>query len=657
MSPLQYRVAAFASFVIIATGAGATSLLFQSRRPIPSSDVIIAAGPEVTRAGDLPSRHRLGEKVDLPPLQDSDGKKVELPAGKPVVVAFLSFDCPVARDYVGVLSRMASDRGSKVTFVGFVPTDDPPAEFARHVREFGATFQILADRRHEAVAALQAGHTPEVFVLDGDGLLRYRGRVDDRYGARLKPNARVTRHDLKEAIDAVLTGKPVETPVTTPVGCPIPALDQSKATDGPVTYYRDVLPILQARCQECHRKGEVGPFSLMTYKEAFTRAEDIKEYTASRKMPPWKANDGLPFQHDRRLPAHEIKTLAEWVDCGKPAGEPKDAPPARTFATGWSLGEPDLVLTMDDMRLAGNGPDRFQCVVLPTGLAEDRFVVAFEVRPGNSKVVHHVIGYFDTTGSARKMAREAEATGDDRGPGYESPMGIGFTPDDPEAVGGMGGWTPGMRGVKAHAGTGLLLPKGSDVVLQIHYHRTGMSETDRTRIGLYFAKEKNLKQLRVLAVPGLVSESDGHRPFDVIPADRSAHRVAGKVLLEEDCDVYSVLPHMHMLGTKIRVTASAPGGWERSIVVVDQWDYGWQENYQLVDPLPLKAGTVLTVEAEYDNSAKNPLNPSSPPKDVRRGEGTTDEMLFAFLRVAGNGVGPVKFRLLTDRADYQPSAK
>jgi hypothetical protein len=614
----------------------------------------ILFGTGVAGAGDSPSRQKLGEKIDFPAIKDADGKRLELPAGKVTVVAFLSFDCPVARDYVGILSRMAADYGPKVAFVGLVPTEDPPAEVARQACEFGAPFPILSDRRQQAVAALATGHVPEVFVLDAEGVLRYRGRVDDKYGARLKANAQVTRHDLKTALDAVLAGKPVETPATRPVGCPIPAPERPQGGDGSITYYRDVLPILQARCQECHRPGEVGPFSLMTYKQAIAWAEDIKEYTATRQMPPWKATGGLPFQRDRRLPAAEIAMLAKWIDAGTPEGNPEDARPARTFATGWSLGEPDLELAMDaDMHLAGDGPDLFRCVVLPTGLTEDRFVVGFEVRPGNPKVVHHVIGYFDTTGTARKLAREAKPTGADRGPGYDSPMSIGFTPADPDGVGGMGGWTPGMRGVKAHAGTGLLLPKGSDVVLQIHYHRTGKAEADRTRIGLYFAKQPNLKRIRVLTVPGLVSPSDGFRPFDVIPAGRPAHRVAGKVVLGEDCDVYSVLPHMHMLGTKIKVTATTAGGPERPIVVIDQWDYAWQENYQLVDPLPLKAGTVLTVEAEYDNSAKNPLNPSSPPKDVRRGEGTADEMLFAFLGVTSSGPGPVKFRLLTDKADYR----
>jgi thiol-disulfide isomerase/thioredoxin len=607
------------------------------------------SGAAVSVGGDRPSRERLGEKVDLPDLWDA--------AGKPAVVAFLSFDCPVARDYVTTLSRLAADYGPKVAFIGYVPTGDSPAEIARQAREFGAGFPIVADRKHQAVAALAAGHTPEVFVLDAERVVRYRGRIDDKYGARLQANAAVTRHDLKDAVDAVLAGKSVEVPATLPVGCRIVAVERP-VTTGPVTYYRDVLPILRARCQECHRPGEVGPFSLMTYKQAVTWAEDIKDYTASKKMPPWKQTAGVPMQHDRRLPTREIETLAKWVEAGTPAGDPEDAPPAREFPKGWSLGEPDLVLTMDaDMHLAANGPDHFRCVVLPTGLTEDKMLVGFEVRPGNPRVVHHIINYFDTTGTARRMTKDFRPTSDDRGPGYESPMGIGFTPEDPGAVGGLGGWTPGMRGVKAHPGTGLILPKGSDVVLQIHYHRSGKPETDRTRIGFYFAKDASRKRIQLLTVPGLVSVTDDYEPFGLIPAGKSGYRVAGRVVLGQDCTVYSALPHMHMLGTKIRVTATPPGGREQTVVAIDRWDYNWQENYQLVDPLPLKSGTVLTVEAEYDNTAKNPINPSRPPKDVRRGEGTTDEMLFAFLGVTTADGGPVKLRLLTDKTDYGPPVK
>lgn len=606
-------------------------------------------------------------RVELPALRGTDGKPVVPFAHretKVVVVAFLSFTCPVARDYVCPLTKLAAEYGPKgVSVIGVVSNDTPEA-IAKQVAEYKAGFPVAIDLELVAADAFKAGYTPEVVVLDANRVVRYRGRVDDKWGAKMKPNAQLSRHDLREALDEILAGKAVTVPKTPCVGCEIYREKAAGPAPTTVTYHKEVLPILQNRCQECHRPGEAGPFSLLTYKEAVTWAADIKEYTQNRKMPPWKATGGMKFQHDRRLPTTEIDTLAKWADGGTPEGNPKDAPPAKEFTKGWSLGEPDLVLTVDeDFHLGARGPDHYRCFVLPTGLKEDKFVVGYEVRPGTATVVHHVLNYFDTTGTARKLDREARqkakatgTTGDDHGPGYESPMAIGFTPTDPSQIGGLGGWAPGLRGTSAPTGTGMLLPKGSDIVLQIHYHRNGKPEKDRTKIGLYFAKDKGaaeLKRLKSLRVYGLVSASDDFVPFTGIPAGRSGYRVTGKVVLEEDCRVYAALPHMHMLGTKVRITMTAPGGKEQVVVEIGEWDYAWQEVYPLVEPLDVKAGTVFAVEAEYDNSAKNPFNPNSPPKDVKRGEGTTDEMLIGFLSVTSASLGgEVKAKPLADRKHY-----
>src|SRR5262249_5237875 len=178
---------------------------------------------------------------------------------------------------------------------------------------------------------------------DRDFVVRYRGRIDDGFAARLKKKPEVSRHDLRAALDEILAGKAVSTARTDPVGCPIQYPGARKAT-GKVTYYRDLLPVLQKRCQACHRPGEVGPFSLLTYKQAVNWADDVKSYTQSRKMPPWMPNESVPFQGERRMTDKEIATLAAWVDGGTPEGDPKDAPPPRKFADGWQLGKPDLIL-------------------------------------------------------------------------------------------------------------------------------------------------------------------------------------------------------------------------------------------------------------------------------------------------------------------------
>ncbi len=607
-------------------------------------------------------------RVALPALHGADGKAVAPFADKDtkaVAVFFVSFNCPVARDYMEPLYKLADDYKAKgVRVIGVVPNGDPD-KVAKQAAEFAPTFPILADPKLAFTDALAATHTPQVVLIDADKVVRYTGRVDDKFAAPLQPNARVSRNDLTEALDELLAGKPVSVPKTDPVGCEIvrKKADAAKAT-AKVTFYKDVLPILQSRCQECHRPGEAGPFSLMTSDEAVTWAAAIKGYTRDRKMPPWKQTDGLDFLHDRRMPAAEIATLAEWADGGTPAGDPKDAPPAKKFTTGWARGEPDLVLTVgEDFHLGGRGADHYRCFVLPTGLTEDRYLVGYEVRPGNAAVVHHVLNYFDTSGTARELEAAAKkataglkAKPADHGPGYEAEMGIGFTPKDPSQVGGFGGWAPGLRGMMTREKTGFLLPKGSDVILQVHYHRDGKPATDRTRIGLYFASKEQaagMKRLKTMAIPGVLATSDGYKPFTAIPPGEKAYRVAGKMVVNEDCRVYAAVPHMHMLGTKVRMTMTPPGGKERVIVAVGEWDYAWQEVYLLKDPVDVKAGTVFTVEAEYDNSADNRLNPHSPPKEVKRGEGTTDEMLFGFLMMTSPGAGgTVDARPLTDPTDY-----
>src|SRR5262249_740962 len=257
--------------------------------------------------------------------------------------------------------------------------------------------------------------------------------------------------------------------LTKAVGCSI-VVDRNVRKDGAVTYYRDVLPILQNNCQSCHRPGEVGPFSLVTYKQAVNWASDIKEYTRSRQMPPWKITDGIAYHNERKLSDKEISALAAWVDGGTPEGNAKDAPKVKEFTDGWMLGKPDLILeAKEDFVVAPGGRDVFRCFVLPTGLTEEKYIVAYEVKPTNSRVVHHTLNFIDTAGQARALEtrgqereKDKKETDYDRGPGYSQSMGIGFLPR-----GAIGGWAPGQQPYQLPDGYGWRLPKGSDVVLQV----------------------------------------------------------------------------------------------------------------------------------------------------------------------------------------------
>jgi len=613
---------------------------------------LAAFGFETAARAEEPAA-KLGQKISDVKFTDAAGKGATLydHAGKKgTVVVFVSFQCPVSTSYSSVLADMAlryAEQG--VGFVGVCSSgDETPESLAKLAEEYRLGFPVYRDENGAAVAAFKAEKTPEAFVLDQHSILRYRGRIDDGFYARLKKNQQIKNHDLKNALDEVVAGQPVSRPVTEAIGCPIRIATTTKK-DGAVTYYRDVAPILQSRCQECHRPGQVGPFSLMTYKQAVNWGHDIKDYTASGDMPPWKISEGISFRNDRRMTDQEVATLAAWVDDGMPEGDPADAPAPRTYADGWKLGPPDMVLeTTEDFVLGPGGRDLFRVFVMPTHLEEDKYVVAFEVKPGNPRVVHHTINFIDTTGQGRRMEQEAQqaekSAADsefDRGPGYSVSMGVGFFPQ-----GALGGWAPGQRPHQLPQGYGFRLPKGSDVVVQVHYHRNGRVEHDRLQIGLYFA-EKN----------------DGMKPYKggviagrllAIPPGVANFPVTGSTTVSQECMLHSIMPHMHLVGKKIKVTMTPPGGEKQTLLNIDAWDYNWQETYFLEKPLKLQVGTVLEVEAVYDNSADNPNNPNSPPKLVTVGEQTTNEMCFVFLGATSDGPGRSPFQRprfrLRDRA-------
>jgi peroxiredoxin len=597
--------------------------------------------PGAARAADPPAA-----LADLS-FPDAAGKRVawtDLAGKHATVVAFLSFDCPMSAGYARPLADLAAATAEKgVKFVAFCPTDDEPAKVAEQAAEFKFGFPVFKDEKLRAADALGATTTPQVFVLNAKGEVQYRGLIDDGYARRLVPNKKVSERYLEDALAAVLAGKPVLVAKTDPVGCRIVRpRAAAKAEPGP-TYHRDVLPILQRHCQVCHRPGEAGPFALTTYRQAVAWADDVKHYTGDRTMPPWKARGGKEFVGDRRMSEAEIETLAKWADAGCPEGDAKDAPPPAKFPEGWVLGKPDLVLEApEEFVLGPTGKDVFRVFVLPTGLTEDRYVTAFQVRPGNSRVVHHAVNFFDTTGSAMKIqavARAAEKKaakpGDvDVGGGFTSGMlpGLRLNPADLLAprppFGPLGGWAPGVVPREMTAGTGMLLPKGSDLLMQVHYHRNGKLEKDRTTIGLYFAKKPVERPLLGLVVPGRFKIDKADDGLGYIPAGEKNFVARGSWYALEDCTVHMLMPHMHLLGKSVKIAMTRPGGKPETLIDVPEWDYNWQEVYFLKAPLKVPAGTRFEIEAVFDNSASNPKNPHDPPADVRFGEQTTDEMLF-----------------------------
>ncbi len=453
------------------------------------------------------------------------------------------------------------------------------------------------------------------------------------------------------------------------LGCCLVALtavSQLTAAEKTVpTYHKEVVRILQKNCQDCHRPEQVAPFALLTFDQARKRAKDMVRVTNDRVMPPWPASPGFggPFRDARVLTDAEIATLRDWVEGGCPEGDRKDGPEPRTFSSAWPLGEPDLTLPMPEpYTVAASGDDDFRVFVLQTNLPEDRWIRAVEFRPGNRNVVHHVIAAVDSTGGGRKLDAK------DPGPGYFALGGFG---NGVEIRAFLPIWTPGATPHYCPDGSGYMLPKGADILIQVHYHKSGKPETDATTVGLYLSKKPMPRQVQTgLVFPNVsvtqamaaqkkleTAKKAGVRPtlndllsdVLVIPAGTQNYEVkastkAGASMmgrpLRRDILVTSVMPHMHWLGKNFTFTAILPDGKTRvPLIKIDHWKFNWQGTYAFMEPLRLPKGSWFEMEAHFDNTDANPSNQSKPAKLVKWGDGTSDEMcigIYEWVPVEGD---------------------
>jgi mono/diheme cytochrome c family protein len=396
------------------------------------------------------------------------------------------------------------------------------------------------------------------------------------------------------------------------------SVSDTRPPTAPVTWSKDVAPIVQQHCQGCHRPGDIAPFPLVSYLDAYRQRQKILRMVERRKMPPWKPVAGFgEFLDVRRLGESEIASIRDWVAAGAPEGDPKDLPPPRQWPDTWTLGAPDTVLAPESaFEVPSSDGDLYRCFVIPTRFAEDRYLSAVEFVPGNRKIVHHVLAYLDTTGASVALDEA------DPGLGYTCFGGPGFA-----ATGGIGGWAPGAPPQANPDGVGVLLPAGARVVMQVHYHnRQRGPESDRTRIGLHFVSKPVDKRVR--SIPVL------NRGF-FIPPGAPHHEVRASYTIPPGRDMHAIgiAPHMHLLGREMKVTATYPDGTVAPLIYIDDWDFHWQGTYTFARPVPLPGGTRIDVEAVYDNSPTNRRNPSTPPRAVGWGEATTDEMCIAFVRV------------------------
>jgi peroxiredoxin/mono/diheme cytochrome c family protein len=562
---------------------------------------VVLNGPPCAGGAD-PTPGDVGQKVADFHLKDIHRRPRSLEGfndKKAFVVVFVGVECPLANLYFPTLIELHKEYADKgVQFLAVNSnSQDTFVRMSAHAQERDVPFPVLKDFDHQVADRFGAKRTPEAILLDAAHVVRYRGRIDDQYGVgyqREKP----TRRDLKAALDELLAGKPVTTARTEAPGCLISRAKKPRA-EGEITYAKQVSRIMQRRCQECHRPGEIGPFALLTYKDAKAWADTIHEVVLEQRMPPWHPDPRFgTFSNDRRLSPDEADTLLEWVSRGCPKGDDKDLPPPAQFPQGWKIGKPDAVYRMpDEFKVPATGVLPYKHFVVDPGLKEDVWVQAAECRPGNRAVVHHILVYMQAPGKQL------------------------YAPDGTAST--VAGWAPGDMPALYAPGTAKRIPAGSRLVFEVHYTPDGTEQTDRSMIGVRFAKgpPERPVETNILANMGLR-----------IPPQVADHKGEFTYTFKQDALLLSFMPHMHLRGISAQYVAAYPDGRTETLLSVPDYDFNWQSVYRFTEPRRMPKGTKLTWIGHWDNSPDNPRNPD-PTKTVRWGLQTWDEMQNGWMEV------------------------
>ncbi|MGI9457538.1 MAG: redoxin domain-containing protein, partial [Aeoliella sp.] len=431
--------------------------------------VLLPTGPPVVHAAtdfgtpiaDFKLPDHLGAEHSLEDFRDS----------RLLVVVFLGTECPLAKLYSGRLQALADEYAEQGIAVVAIDSNrqDSLAEIAAFVRQHNLKYPVLKDRTNAVADKFGAERTPHVFLLDASRRVRYQGRVDDQYVVGIVRDS-PTREDLRIAIDELLAGELVSKSETEPLGCIIGRMRETK-DDSPVTYSRDIAPLLQSRCVECHREGEIGPFELTSYDEAVGWGEMIAEVVRDRRMPPWHADPAHgKFANNRSMTDEEKQLIYQWVNNGCPEGDAAHLPEPRVYTTGWQLPrEPDEVFSMPEPftvpARAGPSGVPYQYIRVPTGFTEERWIAATEVQPGNRSVVHHTIVYVEPPGGRGRRDWIL-----------------------------LSAYVPGLRYDSLPDSSAKRIPAGSTLIFEQHYTPVGSVQQDATSIGLLYADEARIEQ-------------------------------------------------------------------------------------------------------------------------------------------------------------------
>ena len=522
------------------------------------------------------------------PLSSFDEKKI-------VVLAFIGTECPLAKLYGPRLNQIQQEFGEQgVQILGIASNkQDSLTELTAYVHRYEISFPVLKDVGNKLADELAASRTPEVFVLDADRTVRYQGRIDDQYGVGYS-KAKSNNSSLSTAITELLAGKAVSNPKTKAIGCIIGRVKDEPPT-GEITFNKHVAPILNARCVECHRSGEIGPFNLTSYEDVLGWEETILEVIADNRMPPWHADPKFGhFSNDARLSDKEKGLLNQWVSNGMPEGDPKDLPEPPKFVEGWRIPEPDEVFEMKrEFDVPAEGVVDYQRFVIDPGFTEDKYIYAAEARPGNRSVVHHIILYVVPPGERRTRLTD---------------MVVGYA--------------PGSLPVHLKNGVAMKIKAGSKFVFEMHYTPNGSPQTDKSYVGVCYADKADVEK----EIFGRVAIQHRFR----IPPRADNHVVTADYTSRSDEMLVSMMPHMHLRGKAFKYEAHYPDGTKEVLLDVPNYDFNWQTKYVLAEPKKLPRATRILCTAVFDNSEGNLVNPD-PDQTVGWGEQSWDEMMIGFM--------------------------
>lgn len=532
------------------------------------------------------------------------------PDTRAVVFVFMQPDCPVVNLYLPRLIELEKQlRAEGVQFLGIYSSNgETLSSIAAHAQDFRIPFPVLQDKQNVLADLLHAERTSEVVVVDDQFEKRYQGLIDDQYRAGGR-KANAGENYLEHALTQVLSGQQVTTSKTLATGCLIERWKPNRQFKS-VTFSKDVAPIIQEKCQACHRPGQIGPFPLLTYEDAQSHSSMIEEVVLDRRMPPWHAVTDEkkfgPFANDRRLTDEQIDTLEAWVQTGAAEGDPSDLPPPKQWESDWLIGTPDVVLSMDkeyDVPAAGVLPYLYFSV--NTNFQEDVWVQATEAKPGDAGVVHHMnvhvtrpgLRLFGLLASWQLYGLHGERTR----------VIANYTPGESLRV------YPENYAVR--------IPKGSTLTFEVHYTPNGKATKDRSSVGIVFAKEPPEHEVRTHGMA-----KNGFR----IPPGAADYVFENELAFDKDIRVLNLKPHMHTRGKNWRYELVYPDGRVESLLSVPRWDYEWQSIYEFKNPVLVPAGTKIRAVVGWDNSVHNPNNPD-PSAEVRFGLKSEDEMMVGWV--------------------------